>query len=159
MRATFGFLLLATALPLFATEPNPSVRQRELVIRLLDVTRANQASLAMMDAMMGQFEKQSVEAAEAQGADAVAEAKETFEAFRTKMKKLDIETLMQNAYVQIYSKYFSEQELEDLIAFYTTPLGQKSIETMPDLMREGMDAAVRELTPKMEQITAEVMAE
>lgn len=160
MRSLLAALLLATALPLFATEPNPSARQRELTLKLLELSKVDKAALAMMDAMLAQTEKQIVEAAEASGeTEQVIEAKEVFASFRTKASKLDITGLMQEAYVRIYTKYFSEKELQDLIAFYSTPTGQKSIEVMSDLMREGIEAAERELTPKIEEISREVVAE
>jgi len=160
MRNIAAVLLVAAALPLFATDPNPSVRQRELTLRLLELSHTERTAHAAMDAMLGETEKRLVGLAESTGDEQrVTEARELFEAFRAKAAKLDFTALMQEAYVRIYAKYFSEKELEDLIAFYTTPTGKKSIELMPDLMREGMEAAALELTPKIEQISAEVMAE
>jgi hypothetical protein len=161
MRSLAATLLFATALPLFAADPNPSARQRELIVKLLEVTNASRASTTMMEGVLAHFEKQTVEAVEAQnkGPEAVAEAKEIFESFRTKMLNMDFDGLMRDAYVRIYAKYFTEKELEELIAFYGTPVGKKSIEAMPHLMKESMEAAAQELTPKIEQMTAEVMAE
>jgi uncharacterized protein len=160
-RAILAITLLALTLPVLATEPNPSARQRELVGQLLTITDADAASSTMMDAMLAQIQKQIVGAAGAdgKGSRAATEAEEMFEAFRAKAAKLDVTGLMRESYIHIYSKYFTEKELEGLIAFYSTPLGKKSIATMPQLMREGMEAAARELTPKIEQISAEVLAE
>ena len=56
-RSLITALIVLIALPLLATEPNPSARQRELIGKLLDVTDANKAGLAMMDAMFEQIEK------------------------------------------------------------------------------------------------------
>lgn len=39
--------------------------------------------------------------------------------------------------VAMYAEAFTEPELRDLIAFYKTPTGRKSLATMPDLMRRG----------------------
>lgn len=39
----------------------------------------------------------------------------------------------------IYTKYFSEKELNDLAAFYETPLGRKTLSTLPKIMKEGAD--------------------
>ncbi len=40
----------------------------------------------------------------------------------------------------IYSKHFTLEELEQLIAFNRTPLGQKVIAEMPMVMKESMSA-------------------
>ncbi|HEV7768835.1 MAG TPA: DUF2059 domain-containing protein [Thermoanaerobaculia bacterium] len=152
-------IIVAISLPLFATEPNPSSRQRELVEKFLDVTKANDAMLTMMDTMFAQMEKQMVGDEEAKGSNPakIAEAKEIFAEFRQGLSKVDVGGLMHEAYVRIYAKHFTEQELEALIAFYSTPTGRKSIEVLPDLTREGMEAGVRELSPKIEQVMAEVL--
>ena len=36
----------------------------------------------------------------------------------------------------IYAKYFSAQELHDIAAFYKTPVGAKTLQTMPKVMSE-----------------------
>jgi len=41
--------------------------------------------------------------------------------------------------VPIYDKHFSHQEIRSLIEFYQTPLGQKTISTLPVLMAELQD--------------------
>jgi uncharacterized protein len=154
-------ILAALSLNLFATEPNPSPRQRILVEKLLEATSMNRAGVAMIDAMFAQIEKQTLDAARANGnrPEDIAEAMELFGTFRAKASKIDFAGLMQEAYIRIYSKYFTESELEDLLAFHSTPTGRKSIEVMPDLMREGMEAGVRELAPKIDQVMSEAMTE
>ena len=48
MRKFAVILVLLSAVPLFATEPNPSPRQRELIGELLHLTRSDQAGHAVM---------------------------------------------------------------------------------------------------------------
>ncbi|HET9837368.1 MAG TPA: DUF2059 domain-containing protein [Candidatus Angelobacter sp.] len=38
--------------------------------------------------------------------------------------------------VPVYDKYFSQEEIRGLVRFYETPLGQKAISTMPQLMND-----------------------
>ncbi len=38
---------------------------------------------------------------------------------------------------KIYAKYFTAKEINDLIAFYKTPTGQKALRIMPQTMAEG----------------------
>ena len=49
--------------------------------------------------------------------------------------KLRVEQLMDLA-VPIYAKYFSKEELEGLMRFYQTPLGQKALSVLPQTMVE-----------------------
>ena len=60
-------LVLLIAVPLFATEPNPSARQRELVEKLLAAMKIDDTVRSTIDAMYAQMEKQFLESAEANG--------------------------------------------------------------------------------------------
>jgi uncharacterized protein len=56
--------------------------------------------------------------------------------------------------VKLYAKYFTDGEIKQLINFYSTPIGQKTIKTMPILMREGMMLGQqwgRALSPEIQQ--------
>lgn len=44
-----------------------------------------------------------------------------------------------NKIVPIYSKHFSEKEIDDLINFYTTSTGRKIVSEMPSIMKESME--------------------
>ncbi len=43
----------------------------------------------------------------------------------------------------VYAKYFSHEEIRQMIAFYETPAGRKSVEVMPELMSESMQVTMR----------------
>lgn len=151
-------ILFAVAMPVIATEPNPSAQQRVLIEKLLTEMNVGGNSSAIMDAMFAQMEKQVVGAAGKDGDD-IAEAKELFASFRERARKIDIGALMRDAQVRIYAKHFTENELQDLVAFYATPTGRKSIEVMPQLMSEGMQAGIDNLSPKIEAVMAEAIEE
>ncbi|HYD63673.1 MAG TPA: DUF2059 domain-containing protein [Noviherbaspirillum sp.] len=56
--------------------------------------------------------------------------------------------------IPIYHKYFTADEVKEMIRFYSTDLGQKMIKTMPALVREGMLVGQRwgeSLGPKINQ--------
>jgi uncharacterized protein len=48
------------------------------------------------------------------------------------MKKADMNALS----IELYDKYFTEDEIKGLIQFYQSPLGQKAIKTLPALTQE-----------------------
>lgn len=142
-------LILFIAIPVLATEPNPSARQRQLVEKLLEVMKIDDTVRGTIDAMYAQMEKQFLESAAANGTDedSLAEAKDTFRSFREKASKLNLSGEMREAYIRMYSKYFSEKELADLIAFYDSPTGRKTMDVLPQMMQESMQAGVQHLSP------------
>jgi uncharacterized protein len=56
--------------------------------------------------------------------------------FFAKFKSKANLTEMLDMAVPVYDKYFSQEEIRGLIRFYETPLGQKAISTMPQLMND-----------------------
>jgi len=57
-------------------------------------------------------------------------------------KKLDAEQMM-NASVPVYDKYFSKEDIDGLIAFYSTPLGKKTISVLPQVFTEAQAAGMK----------------
>ncbi|WP_164513439.1 DUF2059 domain-containing protein [Thiosocius teredinicola] len=65
-------------------------------------------------------------------------------------------------YVQIYVDVFSEDELRDLIAFYRTPLGQKMLEKMPQIMQASLAISqqqMRDILPQIQSLGVEMATE
>lgn len=53
----------------------------------------------------------------------------------------------------IYAKYFTAAELHELLSFYHTPIGAKSLRLMPQIAGESMALVL----PRMQQLQMEVM--
>jgi uncharacterized protein len=149
-------ILFAIALPALATEPGPSPRKRELIDRLLAVSDASRNLRAEMD---GLFEKIETEMVRSSTPDRAAEERERYDAFRERARNVDYAGPMHEARVRVYAKYFSESELADLVAFAETPTGRKSIQVMPQLLSEALDAGMESLTPQMQAIMDAVKEE
>jgi hypothetical protein len=59
--------------------------------------------------------------------------------------------------VRLYADTYSEDELRQIIAFYKTPVGQKMLQTMPELMQKGMaigQTLAQEHMPELQQAIA-----
>jgi hypothetical protein len=57
-------------------------------------------------------------------------------------------------YVPIYQKHFTKAEVDEIVRFYHTPVGQKAIKVMPTVLQESMQASqpwVQEAMPKFTQ--------
>jgi hypothetical protein len=154
-------MVIAIALPLFATEPNPSARQRELVEKLLLAMNTDKMSNSVMDTMYEQIGNHFLQEAQAKGNDPedIAEAKDMFAAFREHSRKVDFGGLLHESMIRMYSKYFTEGELTDLNTFYSSPTGKKMIEVLPQLMADGMTEGMDKLSPKIMEVITEVQEE
>jgi hypothetical protein len=75
-------------------------------------------------------------------------ASETFGAlFSDEKRLLDL-------YAPLYERHFSQAELDEIIRFYRTPVGQKAIRAMPSVLQEAMQVSqqwVQEATPRFTQ--------
>jgi hypothetical protein len=77
-----------------------------------------------------------------------------FDAFAERFRalfdeRLNFSQIIEAVYLPLYDKYFSDEELQQMLAFYRTPVGRKGIEVMPSLMQEaggGVEEAVRPLS-------------
>jgi hypothetical protein len=89
-----------------------------------------------------------------------AEVDKATEAFMAKEMKwatgriqqaIDFQKLVETVFVPLYDKYYTEQELRDLIAFYKTPTGQKSMLVSPQLAGEAATRSSEFLKPALQQ--------
>jgi hypothetical protein len=61
---------------------------------------------------------------------------------------------IKDQYVEMYMKYFSENEIQEMLQFYKSPTGKKVVELMPQIMKEGtligQKLAQNNIMPKIE---------
>ncbi len=62
--------------------------------------------------------------------------------FQKFQSKLQVEQLLELA-VPIYNKYFTKDEIEGLIRFYQTPLGQKTLSVLPQTLVEMQTSSMK----------------
>jgi hypothetical protein len=58
---------------------------------------------------------------------------------------------MREDMVPLYDKYFSQNEINDYIAFYKSPSGQKSIKLMPEIQKDIMNIMMQNYMPEMQK--------
>jgi hypothetical protein len=75
------------------------------------------------------------------------------------MKKLDFDTMMDEIMMSVYGKYYTVEEIRDLVNFYKTPTGQKSIKLMTVTMGESMQLVQERLIPKIPLVIRELQEE
>ncbi len=59
---------------------------------------------------------------------------------------------MKPLFVQIYSESFSQEEIDGLTAFYTSPVGQAYIDKLPVILQKTMALAQARVLPMMQRV-------
>ncbi len=75
------------------------------------------------------------------------------------LQKLDYNKMIDEISAIVYDKFYSLDELNDLITFYKTPTGQKSLKIMQPMMLETMELTQVRLTPKLIAVIDELREE
>ena len=69
---------------------------------------------------------------------------------------------LKDDYIRIYMSVYTEEEIQELIKFYQSPVGQKTIEQTPILMEQSMEISQKYLMntwPKIQALSEEMQAE
>ena len=66
--------------------------------------------------------------------------------------------VLEPEYVRIYQDAFTEAELRELVAFYSTPIGRKLVEATPQMAVETMAVTQRLMAPHMPELQRRMMA-
>ena len=130
------------------------------VRHLLDVMQVRQIALTLssqMDTMFDNMVNKQLE-----GQTMTPEQQKEVEARRNAARDMVKELLswesMESLYLKVYGDTFSQQEIDGMIAFYTSPAGQAVIAKMPLAMKNSMSEMqlrVRDMIPKIQQLAKE----
>ena len=172
---TFSCAFLLVFIPAISGQepsaPSLTPEKRALIAELLDIVQTRKVAMDVYRDMVEQQRKIARDVM-TQSMETKPEFKELSEEDREKVKKeilensdrtdkrvyellearLDFPTLMENISYQLYDKYFTEQELKDLVAFYRSPAGKKSIEVGPKLFSESMELTRISIQPMMNEV-------
>lgn len=74
-------------------------------------------------------------------------------------QKLDLPTLICQIYVPLYDKHYTREDIQAMLAFYKSPIGQKSLDLMPQIVAEATKNMNAVIIPKLQSISAEMEAE
>ncbi|MGM8362547.1 DUF2059 domain-containing protein [Flavobacterium sp. ARAG 55.4] len=102
-----------------------STSKTEKINQLMELMGSGKMAIQMMNQMMESFKS------------SYSKVNDTFwEDFKKEIKAEDITNMI----IPIYDKYYTENDIDQLIAFYNSPIGKKMIATMPQVMQESMVA-------------------
>jgi hypothetical protein len=131
----FGSAVAQTQAPAASQSAQPTIdpQKEQLIRHLLDLMQLNQTMEKVMGPMMSQMSR-TIEA----GAPANEKVHKFSELVNqrlvAKMKTADLSPY----YIPVYDKYYTPDDIKALIAFYESPVGQKSLEVQASLSLELM---------------------
>lgn len=155
LAAVAAFTLLCFAPSLHAQDDPKRAAAAEELLKAMHTDELMVKQKEAMQKMMASFLPKTLtpeQLKKAQDAQAVA--------LDAVFKELTWESLKPD-FVEIYSSVFTEDELNQLIAFYKTPIGQKLIEKMPELQAKSMQimqARMKTLMPAIQKAMQDAAA-
>jgi hypothetical protein len=99
--------------------------KREKIQKLLELSGAGKVGIQVMNQMMTSFKSSYTNANQ-----------QFWDDFKKEVKSEDIVNLI----IPVYEKHYSEQDIEQVIIFYKSPIGQKTIALTPIITQESMVA-------------------
>ena len=153
----FALAVLLAAAPLAAAQ-QPSEAQ---VDRLLEVMRAQEtlaATLPQVQAMQQQMVAQMTAGQELDEEDR-ARINRMLESTNSSLATVLTWERMGPMYRDIYAQTFTAEDVEAIIGFYESPAGQKTLDKMPQLMQNTMNAVQQLVMPLLQQLEQDIAAE
>jgi hypothetical protein len=179
-----SLLLLTCLICSAAQQQSANVQQtltsekRALIKELLESTDARKTAISMYKSMVEQEENQlpdliwqaisGIKEVRELTSDQQQELRKQLvkESARTSqrirelfLQKIDFGQVVEDVSYVVYNKFFSEAEITDLISFYRSSTGKKTIEVMPSLFAESMSYILEVIKPKVAEITTELTNE
>lgn len=113
---------------------------KEDVQRYLDAMHTRDLMKSMMDAMTKQMHKMTHDMLQKQSnLPADFEARET-KSIDEMLKNFPVDEML-DAMIPIYQKHLTKSDIDGLVAFYSSPTGQKIIKELPAITAESMQAS------------------
>ncbi len=109
--------------------------EKQAVLKMLEITNARNMADQVMKSMEAMMDSQFQEAA----VQLSPEGRKELDAVREDSVNWLRDNLswdqMKDMYVDIYTQVFTEDEINQLVQFYQSPLGRTMLEKMPELLR------------------------
>lgn len=144
MKKTILFSILFSVITFTATSQTKQ-ESIKLLIHLMHTDSMMEKTFdAIVPTLMAQFPEECQDSAK------LVARTQRVNSITTLCKEL-FDKMLKEDIVALYDKFYTENEINDLIAFYRTPTGQKVIQKMPEMQNEIMATVMRKYMPKMKE--------
>jgi len=170
------FIVLLLTLPAWANGQTAiSEQKRKLILELIVVTKTEEEFLKSADTTMANMElsypatiKSALEGmTELSAREREEMERSMIERYLSISKKvrsrlpqlIDMKQVINEVYIPLYDKYYTESEIKDLITFYGTPTGKKVIEKGVLFFAETVKLIEEKINPKVRKIVEDIAKE
>ncbi len=159
MRLPLAVCLLAATLS-FAQAPAPAAApsadgpQKEQILKLIDLLRVRNQMKEVMDQLREQVHAGALQNLRARAVnptpEQIAAVNQSVDEQVDEMERKYPLSQMIEDIVPIYQKHLTRSDLDSMIAFYSSPIGQKILDQMPAMLQETMQVATSHMQPIVE---------
>lgn len=122
-----------------------SQTKQESIRELFHIMRNDSVTKKVFESIMPAFTSKS------ENMDPTQRAKQN-EKIAIMMEKIKVlKSKLDEELVLMYDKYFSQQEISDLIAFFKSPSGQKYVKVRPEITKEMIMKVMQKYLPEMQK--------
>ena len=132
---------------------------KEDVERYLEVTHTRDMTKQIMEVMAKNVREMAHDQLSKDRASLPPDAEERINKRTDELlKNLPIEEILQ-AMIPVYQRHWTKGDVDNMIAFYATPTGQKLLKEMPQIMAEAMQATRPVMQKQMETVKQQLEQE
>ncbi len=117
-------LLVVLGMLCFANSYAQTASKKTKILEMIALTGVDKIGMQMMDNVINNFRNYD---------------KNIPEDFWVEVKKEINSNDLIELYIPIYDKYYTEEDLDNLVKFYKSPTGKKVTSIMPQMMNESME--------------------
>lgn len=172
---TFLAIIFLSSIAFSQQETEVSADKKAVIAEIIIVTKADVQSKEIIEKMLAQMETmypviiESLIAkqegmSEAEKSKIKAELIEKNATFNKKFTQkfvgaINFQDYINEVFYPLYDKFFTVEELKQLLAFYKSPIGQKFNSISPEFSAESIKMAQNYLLPRIDGIMKELMTE
>jgi hypothetical protein len=132
---------------------------KEDVERYLEITHSRDMMKQIMDLMTKQMRQMVHEQVSKNAANLPPDSEARINKMTQDMlKDFPVEEMLQ-ATIPVYQKHWTKADVDAMVAFYSTPTGQKMLKELPATMAEAMQAITPIMRKRMDAMTERVQRE
>jgi len=170
-KSVFLLVLMAAAAPIHAQQsvaeaaaqakakpeaPAADAPTHEQVMKLLDLMQVRKSMSLMMDGMKQAMKQGAEEAFRDRVPNPTPKQLEALNSMvDDMMADMPLNELIE-AMVPIYRRHLSKSDVDEVIRFYSSTVGQKLLREQPQMIQEGMQAGVEIQQKRMDQMMARI---
>lgn len=155
-KLVLAILLGFAAVNCSAQQAPASSASREQVLKLFDIMHIRQQMRSVMENVMQQQSTLMHDTIRKRYPQISADEMDKLNSFMAEtMRNIPVDGMLDDM-IPVYQKHLTPNDVDAMIAFYSSPTGQKLMQEMPAMTSEGMQAAYPRMQKQMELILKRV---